>query len=136
MAMSFSWNSRMAAMPAAPACRQDWAFCRVTPPSARTGIACAAGFAESFQAGGLGVFFFEDGSEDGEGGLVCGGLGYFLRGVTGDCDQRIFVVRFAGRSARATRLLPCCSHFFVARHRWIGGERRWRRWRWLRRCGS
>jgi len=34
----FSWNRRMAAMPAAPAFRHDAAFSRVTPPRARTGI--------------------------------------------------------------------------------------------------
>src|SRR5437588_5420705 len=37
-AMSFSWKRRMAAMPAAPALRQDCAFSRVIPPRARTGI--------------------------------------------------------------------------------------------------
>ncbi len=50
---------------------------------------CAAGLSQSFQTGGLGVFFFEDWGEDGEGGLVCRGLGYFLWVVTGDCYQRI-----------------------------------------------
>lgn len=36
--MSFCWKRRMAAMPAAPACVQERAFCRVIPPRARTGI--------------------------------------------------------------------------------------------------
>jgi hypothetical protein len=51
----------------------------------------AAGFAESVEAGGFdcgGVFFFEDWGEDCEGGLVCGGCGDFLWGVTGDGDER------------------------------------------------
>jgi len=49
----------------------------------------AAGLAESFQACGRCAFFFEDGSEDGQGGLVGRGFGYFLRGVTGYGYQRI-----------------------------------------------
>ena len=52
-----------------------------------------AGLTKSVEAGGVGggcVLFFEDGSEDGEGGGVCGGLGYFLWGMTGDGDQRIW----------------------------------------------
>jgi hypothetical protein len=38
VAIWFSWKRRMAAMPAAPASRQDRAFCKVIPPSASTGI--------------------------------------------------------------------------------------------------
>jgi hypothetical protein len=41
----------------------------------------AAGLAESVEAGGSSsgcVPFFEQGSEDGESGAICGGLGYFF----------------------------------------------------------
>jgi len=51
-----------------------------------------AGLAESFEAGRNGsgrVFFFEDGSEDGQVCTVGGGLNYFFRRVTGDGDQRV-----------------------------------------------
>ena len=38
---------------------------------------CAAGFVQSVRPAGVRVFFFEDRGEDGEGGVVGCGLGYF-----------------------------------------------------------
>ena len=63
-------------MPAAPACRQDSAFCRVTPPNASTGILARQAWRRVSMPVGVAVDdgFFEDRSEDGEGSLVCGGL--------------------------------------------------------------
>lgn len=52
----------------------------------------ATGLAEGFETSGCGsgcVFFFEDGGEDGEGGLSGSGLSDLFWGVTGDCDQGI-----------------------------------------------
>ena len=63
---------------------------------------CTTGLAESFQASGECIFLFEDGREDGEGGLVCGGFGYFLWGVTGDGDEGSLWREFTGRSACVT----------------------------------
>lgn len=48
-----------------------------------------AGFVEKVETRGAGVFFFEYRGEDGEGCGAGGGLGYFCRGVAGDCDQGI-----------------------------------------------
>jgi hypothetical protein len=48
--------------------------------------------AEALEAGGHncgGILLFEDWGEDGEGGGVCGGFGYFSCRVTGVGDQRI-----------------------------------------------
>ena len=121
-AMLFSWKRRIAAMPAAPAARQDSAFARVIPPRARTGILlCTLG--EVLEAGGAGTFFLEDWGEDGEGCGVGGGLGYFCRRVTGDCDQG-WLWRVCAGESPAPHSLSRSLLLLVERCRWSGGGRR------------
>jgi hypothetical protein len=57
-----------------------------------------ASLAEKFEACAKGAFLFEDGTEDGEGCGVGGGLGYFCDGVTGDRDDWILWRELAGRT--------------------------------------
>ena len=96
VAMSFSWNRRMAAMPAAPAFRHDGPFADLLLQGPTLGF--LHGRLESeLPAGRLGVFFFEHGSEDRKIRLVRGGLGNLLCGVTGDSNEWISWRDFAGR---------------------------------------
>ena len=50
----------------------------------------AACFVQKGEAGGRRVFFFEDGSEDGEGSGAGRSFGYLSWRVTGNSDQRIW----------------------------------------------
>lgn len=59
-AMLFSWKRRMAAIPAAPAARQEPAFARVMPPRARTGMLAAQAWRSAARPVGwvAGISFF------------------------------------------------------------------------------
>ena len=77
-----------------------------------------ASLVEKVEAGGLRVFFFEDGGEDGEGCGVRGRLGYFFGRVTGDCDDWLAWRELECRSARPT--VPDFS--YLLRRDVIGAE--------------
>src|SRR5277367_6292746 len=53
----------MAAMPAAPASRQEWALERVTPPSANTGILAAQAWWSAVRPAGDAPFFSKTGAK-------------------------------------------------------------------------
>jgi hypothetical protein len=92
VAMSFSWKRRMAAMPAAPACRQDFGVLQSDSSECENRDFGAAGLAESVEAGGSGsggVFFSKTGAKTARVRAAGCGLDDFFWGVTGDGDQRI-----------------------------------------------
>ena len=102
---SFEANSRMAAIPDAPAFTQLRAFAAVTPPRAKTGIGPAMRHAEASASSpcpGIDLRtrpLFKYRREDSQGRALIAGAGDFGKRMTGDADHRI------GHSAAHDR--PC-----------------------------
>ena len=59
----FSWNKRMAAIPAAPASRQDFAFSSVMPPKATTGMCAPHASRTRLRPAGGASFFSKTGAK-------------------------------------------------------------------------
>ena len=107
-------------MPAAPACRQ-FRHSAESPLPERALVFSPGRLAKSIEARGLAVFFFEDRSEKGESGLICG-LNYLFWRVTGDCYH--WILRdFAGKSARDARPHGRCqARPYLLRRNIVGSQ--------------
>ena len=115
---------RMAAMPEAPASRQEWAFDRVIPPRARTGMfALQACLGQASPAGLARLSFRRQGRRRRRLRLVGCGLGYFFWRVAGDCDQRVLVVSLRGRGR--PRHVHSATPFLSTSCGEMSSERRW-----------
>ena len=96
-AMLFSWKRRMAAMPAAPAARQAWAFDSVIPPRARTGILFLQAWRSASRPAGVASFFSKTGAKTAKVCAAARRLGLLLLGS----DRRLRSAGASGESWRA-----------------------------------
>ena len=88
-AMSLSWKRRMAAMPAAPASRQERSVRQGDPAQGQDwDFAWQASLRRSRPAG-CASFFSKTGAKTAKVASLAGGFDYFCWGVTGDSDQGI-----------------------------------------------